>query len=178
MRAQPDQTSQTVGAQQLREIRVSLLASARGGNASVPPRDAEDVVQDALLRFVREKPRPAAPAPRVRAHRALKDERAGYYRKRSGRPEVLSAEPVALLAGGREPDALFAQAAVAIEQIAGADARALVELRGQRYSYEDCALELGWAPERVDAARKQIERHRKQIARALDIHMKEVQDGS
>jgi DNA-directed RNA polymerase specialized sigma24 family protein len=161
----------------LSRLRGRLLASTRGSTASVPPRDAEDVVQEAMIRLVREPARADAPSDEIRAHVALKRERANYYRRRARRPEQLAAEPIALLAGGSDADARLVQAAVAIEQIAGRDTRLLAELRGQRYTYQDIASELGWSMRRVEAARKQLERHKDQIAVAAAIQLKEAPDG-
>lgn len=162
---------------ELARLRAQLLTSTRGKRASVPREDAEDIVQEAMIRFLREPPRDGAPSAEVRAHVALKRERANYYRRRGRRREQLGEEPVALLAGGSGPDARFMQAAVAIEQIAGADVRSLVELLGDGYTYGDVAAALGWSPQRVDAARQKLRRHRDEIAAAAAIQLKEVSDG-
>jgi DNA-directed RNA polymerase specialized sigma24 family protein len=162
---------------ELARLRAQLLDSTRGRHANVPREDAEDVVQEAMIRFLREPQRDRAPSAEVRAHVALKRERANYYRRRGRRREQLGEEPVALLAGGTEPDARFTQAAVAIEQIAGADVRALVELLGDGYTYSDVAAALGWTDHKVDAARQKLRRCRNEIAAAAAIHFKEVSDG-
>ena len=57
-------------------------------------------VDTEMIRFLRESPRDGAPPDEIRAHVALKRERANYYRRRDRRPEQLSAEPTALLAAG------------------------------------------------------------------------------
>lgn len=160
------------------QLRRRLLSSARGRAANVPAADVEDVVQDALVRFLRESPRAGAPADEVRAHVALRRERADYYRRRARRREEATVEPVPLLAAGASPDALLVQAAVAIEQIAGDDARIVAELRGEHHSYDDIARELAWPLRRVEAARKQLERYRPQIAAALAIHLGDAADGT
>jgi DNA-directed RNA polymerase specialized sigma24 family protein len=177
MSPRPDASAQPAEGERLLRLRSRLLASTGGAVAHVPARDAEDVVQEAMIRFLKEPPREGSPSDEVRAHVALKRERANYYRRRSRRPEALAGEPVALLAGGSDPDARLVQAAVAIEQIAGRDARLVAELRGQRQTYEDIAGELGWRKQRVEAARKQLERHKDQIAAAVAIQLKEVPDG-
>ncbi len=162
---------------ELARLRAQLLDSARGHRANVPQDDAEDVVQEAMIRFLREPQRDGAPSAEVRAHVALKRERANYYRRRGRRREQLGDEPVALLARGSEPDARFTQAAIAIEQIAGADVRAMVELRSEGYTYGDVAAALGWTHHRVDAARQKLRRCSDEIAVAAAIHFKEVSDG-
>ncbi len=161
----------------LQALRHRLLQSTQGTVAHVPRRDAEDVVQDAMVRFLGETPKPSSPPDEVRAHVALKRERANYYRRRDRRPEQLTAEPVALHATGSGPDARLVQAAVAIEQIAGRDTRLLAELRGKGYTFDDIARELQWTPQRVDAARKQLDRNRERIAVALAIQLREVPGG-
>ncbi len=163
--------------ERLRGIRRRLLQSAQGPVANVPRRDAEDVVQNAMIRFLREAPQEGAPPDEIRAHVALKRERANYYRRRDRKPEHLSAEPTALLAAGSGPDARLIQACVAIEQIAGPDARRVAELKGKGYTAADMADELGWSKQRVDAARKQLERNKAKIAAAVAIQFKEVSHG-
>ena len=177
MSTRPEASPQPSEGDRILRLRSRLLASTGGPVAHVPARDAEDVVQEALIRFLNEPPRDGSPPEEVRAHVALKRERANYYRRRARKPEQLAAEPVALLAGGSDPYARLVQVTVAIEQIAGRDARLVAELRGQRYAYQDIACELSWSIQRVEAARKQLQRHTDQIAAAAAIQLKEVLDG-
>ena len=162
----------------LGHLRRRLLESARGGNAHVPGADAEDVVQEAMVRFLREVPNADSPPAEIRAHVALKRERANYYRRLDRRGEELTPEPTALLAAGDGPDARFLQSAVAIEQIAGRDVRLFAELRTSGHTMDDIAHVLDWTPQRVDAARKQLARYTDEIAVALAIQLREDSDGS
>jgi DNA-directed RNA polymerase specialized sigma24 family protein len=163
--------------EQLRRLRQRLLHSTRGASANVPSRDAEDVVQNAMIRYLREAPRPAGPNEEIRAHVALKRERAKYYRTRERKPEALTGEPT-LKSAARGGGPGHVEAAVAIEQIAGADARRLAEVRGEGHTLSDAARVLHWDACRVEAARKQIERNKDRIARALDTKPKEESDGT
>jgi DNA-directed RNA polymerase specialized sigma24 family protein len=159
----------------LKQLRSRLLQSTRGPTGHVPGRDAEDVVQEAMIRFLAEVPKPGAPGDAARAHVAFKRERANYFRRR--KPEQLSDELTVLRPGGSGPDARLVQAAVAIEQIAGRDARMVAELRGAGHTFDDVAQELGWTPQRVEAARKQLLRNKERIATAVSIQLlKEVPD--
>jgi hypothetical protein len=129
-----------------------------------------------MIRYLREAPRPGAPNAEIRAHIALKRERAKYYRTRERKPEQLTDEPeLKPAAAGIGPAHI--EAALAIEQIAGADARRLAELRGEGHTLSDAARVLHWDARRVEAARKQIERHKDRIARALNTRLKEDSDG-
>jgi DNA-directed RNA polymerase specialized sigma24 family protein len=158
--------------EQLRRLRERLLRSTRGAAAHVPSRDAEDVVQNAMIRYLREPPRPDAPNEEIRAHVALKRERANYFRTRQRKPEQLTDEPQ-LTPTAAAMRLRHIEAAVAIEQIAGADARRIAELRGEGHTLSDASRVLHWDANRVEAARKQIERHKDRIARALDSKLKE-----
>jgi DNA-directed RNA polymerase specialized sigma24 family protein len=160
--------------EQLRRLRRMLLRSACGPTAHVPSADVEDVVQEAMVRFLREPPDSSSPPAEIRASLALRRERANYYRRCDRRPEDPVADPTPLLAGGEGADARFLQALIAIEQIAGRDVRALAEFRHRGYTFDDVAQEAGWSARRVDAARKQLSRYNGRIAAALAIHLKEA----
>ncbi len=162
----------------LRRLRVRLMHSARGAAAHIPSRDAEDVVQNAMIRYLREAPRPDGPSEEIRAHIALKRERANYYRTRARKPELLTDEPVALRSDRVEPETGFAEAFLAIEQIAGADAGRLAVLRGEGHTLADAARLLHWDARRVEAARKRLERNGERIALAVKAHLKEDPDGA
>jgi DNA-directed RNA polymerase specialized sigma24 family protein len=160
----------------LKQLRSRLVQSTRRPAGHVPGRDAEDVVQEAMIRFLAEVPRPGVPGDVTRAHVALKRERANYFRRSAHKPEQLSAEPTALRPGGSGPDARLVQAAVAIEQIAGRDARLVAEMRGAGHTFDDVAQELEWSAQRVEAARKQLLRNKERIATAVSIQLKEASD--
>lgn len=168
--------------EQLRRLRRRLLQSTRGPAAHIPSRDAEDVVQNAMIRYLRESPRPDGPSEEIRAHVALRRERANYYRTRERKPEELSDQPAEHRTVHTAPESAHVDAAVTIEQIAGRDARQLAELRGKRHTLADAASVLHWDSRRVDAARKQIERNMDRIALALalvlDPPTKEDSDGA
>lgn len=164
--------------EQLRRLRLRLLQTARGHAANIPSRDAEDVVQNAMIRYLRESPRPGSPTEEIRAHVALKRERANYYRTRDRKPEQLTDQPAALQPAGTGPEQGLIDAAVTIEQIAGPDARRLAELRGEGHALADAARVLHWDTRRVDAARKQLERNKDRIALALNTQLKEDPDGT
>jgi DNA-directed RNA polymerase specialized sigma24 family protein len=164
--------------EQLRRLRQRLLSSTRGAAAHVPGRDAEDVVQNAMVRYLREPPKVNSPSDEIRAHVALRRERANYFRARERKPEQLAEEPQ-LLGGAAASERLgHVEAAVAIEQIAGADARRIAELRGEGHTLDDAARILHWDANRVEAARKQIERHKDAIARTLNRRLKEDPNGT
>jgi DNA-directed RNA polymerase specialized sigma24 family protein len=163
--------------EQLSRLRGRLLRSTRGASAHVPSRDAEDVVQNAMIRYLREAPRPGAPSDEIRAHMALRRERAKYYRTRERKPEQLTEEP-RLQSAAAGIGTGHIEAALTIEQIAGADARRIAELRGEGHTLSDAARVLHWDARRVEAARKQIERHKDRIAYALATRLKEDFDGT
>jgi DNA-directed RNA polymerase specialized sigma24 family protein len=164
--------------EQLHRLRQRLLNSTRGAGAHVPSRDAEDVVQNAMVRYLREAPKPNGPNDDIRAHVALRRERANYFRTRERKPEQLTHEPQ-ILRGAPATERLgHVEAAVAIEQIAGVDARRIAELRGEGHTLDDAARILHWDANRVEAARKQFERHKDMIARALNRQLKEEPNGT
>ena len=142
--------------EQLRRLRRRLLQSARGAAAHIPSRDAEDVVQNAMIRYLRESPKPGGPSEEIRAHVALRRERANYYRTRERKPEELTDQPAEHRVLHMAPQPAHIDAAVTIEQIAGPDARQLAELRGNGHTLADAASVLHWDARRVDAARKQL----------------------
>lgn len=162
----------------LRRLRTRLLQSTRGAAAHIPSRDAEDVVQNAMVRFLRETPRPGAPSDDIRGHVALKRERANYYRSSARRPERLTDDPAALRRTSMDPDHEFVESRLTIEQIAGPDAAKLADVRGKGYSLTDAARVLHWDARRVEAARKQLERYAPRIARAVRAQLKEDPDGA
>lgn len=164
--------------EQLRRLRQRLVNSTRGAGAHVPSRDAEDVVQNAMVRFLREAPRADGPSDDIRAHVALRRERANYYRARERKPEQLSKEPQTLRGAAATETLGHVEAAVAIEQIAGGDARRIAELRGEGHTLDDASRILHWDANRVEAARKQIERHKDAIARAVNRRLKEGPNGT
>jgi hypothetical protein len=129
-----------------------------------------------MIRFLGEVPLPSSPPDEVRARMALRRERANFYRYRERHPDEPTADPEVLLAAGAGPDERFLQAVIAIEQIAGSEVRRFAELRNRGYTLDDMAHAPGWDARRVDAARKQFERYKDQIAIALAIHVKEVPD--
>jgi DNA-directed RNA polymerase specialized sigma24 family protein len=153
-----------------------LLQSARGPAAHIPSRDAEDVVQNAMMRYLREAPRPGGPTEEIRAHMALKRERANYYRTRERKPEQLTDQPAALVSTGTGPGPELIDGAVTIEQIAGPDARRLAELRSEGHALADASRVLHWDARRVEVARKQIERNKDKIALALALNTKPKED--
>jgi DNA-directed RNA polymerase specialized sigma24 family protein len=161
----------------LRRLRLRLMHTARGPAAHIPSRDAEDVVQNAMIRYLREPPRPGGPPEEARAHVALRRERANYYRARERKPEQLTDQPTSPTPVPSEPHTALVDAAVTIEQIAGADARRLAELRGEGHTLRDAARLLHWDARRVEATRKQLERNKDRIARAIHTQLKEDPDG-
>jgi hypothetical protein len=133
-----------------------------------------------MIRYLREPPRPGGPTEEIRAHMALKRERANYYRARDRKPEQLIDQPAALRSTCTGPGPELIDDAVTIEQIAGPDARRLAELRGEGHALADASRILHWDTRRVEAARKQIERNKDRIAIALALNTqpKEDPDGS
>lgn len=151
-------------------IRQALVGSARGGHHSIPTADAEDVVQEAIIKYLGN---PSAPdvAEEARAFMALRDARADYYRRRARRPEVLTGEVLPL--PSKPADQRLVEAALTIEQIAGRDARLYCEYKQKGHAQSDIGRVHGWSPKRAAAAYKQVQRHHQQIANALEIKLKE-----
>lgn len=151
-------------------IRQAMVISARGGHYSVPAADAEDVVQEAIIKYLG-RPTAAGVAEEARAFTALRDTRADYYRRRSRRPEVLTGDPLPL--PSKSADERLIEGALTIEQIAGRDARLYCEYKQRGYTQSDIGRLPGWSRQRAAAAYKQVQRHHPQIASALEIKLKE-----
>jgi DNA-directed RNA polymerase specialized sigma24 family protein len=156
--------------ERLRDIRRALVRSTLGGQHSVPLRDAEDVVQEAIIKYLGREPAPGV-AEEARAFRALRDVRADYYRRQSRRPEELTGEVLPFSV--KPSDERLVDAALTIEQIAGRDARLYCEYKSDGYTQADIGRLPGWSAQRAAAAYKQFQRHHQQIASALAINLKE-----
>lgn len=164
--AQPDPRD----TEHLRVVRKALFGSTRGGNYHVPEPDAEDVVQDALLKYLAKPPSPGV-AEEARAFTALRDVRAEYYRRQARRPEELT--PRILPSSSAPADERLTEAELAIEQIAGPDVRLYCQLKKEGYTQTDIGRLPGWSQRRAAAAYKQFQRHHQPIAEALAIKLKE-----
>jgi DNA-directed RNA polymerase specialized sigma24 family protein len=154
----------------LRALREAMVRSARGGNYSVRLDDSEDVVQEAIIKFLGRPPVAGVPE-EARAFTALRDIWVEYCRRRERRPETLIGEVLPF--GSRPADSRLVEAALAIEQIAGVDARLYAEYKQDGYTQTDIARLPDWSPQRAAAAYKQLQRHHRQIASALEIKLKE-----
>lgn len=146
---------------ELRELRSRLRAYAA---RSLGPEDAEDAVQTALLRLVEDERPSETPFPR-RAFRKLKDVRAEIFR----RPQRAFDQAVRPLEEqpdlGRDDQAIaLLETADVVESALGSDVMAYAELKVMRCSDGDVAKQLGWTPQRVEAARKKLSRNSSRLA--------------
>jgi DNA-directed RNA polymerase specialized sigma24 family protein len=139
--------------------------------------DAEDVVQEALAKLLREQPRTGAPPLQIRAFAALRDKRVEFMRARARERER---RVQGALAGpgaddeGRgvdipEEDARLAlvEACQLVCGIAGYDAMCFAALKALGATERDVAEFMGWPAHRVAAARVRLARKKATITRAL-----------
>ena len=154
-------------------LRNELVRSAR--KQDLHPNDVEDVVQEALLKVSREKPRAGAPSLEIRARKALKDKRAEFFRSQARRPSE-----VPLVSESDEnldrdlPDELvyeeqlydLVDLAADIRRLFPEDARTFAYLKMLNSTEGDVAALMGWTSKKAAAARMQLNRKR-QVARAV-----------
>jgi DNA-directed RNA polymerase specialized sigma24 family protein len=152
-------------------MRADLVAAA----VRVPARDREDVVQEALLRLVREEqPRPGVPL-KAQARRRLQRATADYYRRESRRPRLTLLEPeeqgsthevAASEAESWRKVRAFRQR---LEELAGRDAALYAVLKGLfKMSEREIAELPGWNANRAGAARKQLSRAKERFPELID----------
>ena len=158
----------------LAKLRGQLLATAR--KHGLHPNDVEDVVQEALIKVWREKPRQGAPKLEVRGRKALKDKRAEFYRHRSRRPSEVSLEEELDRAQDRPPGEKLIyeeevyhliELAAVIKQILPQDARAFALLKMLKSTEADVVKLMKWPQQKAAAARVQRGRKKGEVARAL-----------
>lgn len=162
-------------------LRKSLLSRAE---RIVPLPDAEDVVQEALIKLLREEARPDAPDVRVRAFRALRDTRVDYFRKESRRQEKLPTVSISKVQtevdrdeGGFPAQALepvqrdslleLVELFEAVEQIADPEILEYLKMKVERQTDGEIAQQSGWDNRRVARVRKRFQRKRTEIIEKL-----------
>jgi RNA polymerase sigma factor (sigma-70 family) len=148
----------------------------------VPVADAEDLVQEALEKFIRERVRPGAPPPEVRAFRALRDKRAEYFRRKGrhdrrqiarideGRnlaEEEDSSGPAFVEPAEEEAGYRVAEILAALEQILGPEVVEYVWMKFRGLTMEEIAREPGWDKRRVARVRMRLARKKKGVAIAI-----------
>lgn len=150
-------------------LRDELLRSAQSGAISAPAQDAEDQVHDAYIKFLRENPRPGAPAPEVRARKHLHDVQVDSLRRQETRatheaPQAdreLAARPVAAdeMATIRESLAALGDRECMIYT--------MLKLSG--YSDPDIGTKIpDWDPKRVERVRKRLSRLKPELRELFD----------
>lgn len=167
----PRKLSESDESAHLTSVRVKLLKSAVGGTNSVPAMDVEDVVQDALLKLGRRGE--LGDVTDAYAFSALRDARAEFYKRSARRQEDPSAdiestngEVVAI--GSLAPGAAIREYDQLVTEIAGKDAACYVALtKAHGYTEAEVASLKGWNRRRAGAARKQFERKRGEIMKAI-----------
>lgn len=151
---------------ELAELRRQMLAHAY---TRVPPSDAEDVTQDALLRLVGDR-RPTTEKLRTRGFRKLKDVHAERFRRRQNQFEA-DAEPLEEVAAEIAPQEAMINLIALEEQIAaeaGIEVLQYAKAKAAGLTNKELAADSGWDPNRVEAARKQLSRKSEAIARAIE----------
>lgn len=135
--------------------------------------DAEDVVQEALLKAVREHVRPGAPPLPARAFTALHDRhvefvrRSARQRKREVPTEHLEEAEVAKVEMGvnEDPRLRLLELCLVVSAIAGSDAMRFAQLKSEGATEHDVAALIG--PRRAAAARRRLAKKKAAIAQAL-----------
>ena len=169
-------------AEHRREVALGRVRRAlvrRAATLGVPANDVEDVVQDALMKALGERPRPNAPPFPARASAALDDKRREFFRaeaRRRARTTTLMIFDEGTSDEGERPefallDSGYAllELADAVTAIAGEDAMRFAVLRSFGATEDDVALLLRWPPNRAAAARVQLGRKKAElIALVLD----------
>jgi DNA-directed RNA polymerase specialized sigma24 family protein len=152
--------------EELRELRRRMLASA---NRHLNFPDAEDATQEALLRVVKDR-RPSAVPLSQRAFRKLKDTRAELFRSKQHKFDVAAAP----LSEAEEADVDEAEniaGLLALEQqvieIGGRDVLTYAMAKAEGLTNAEMVNELGWSPQRVDAARKKLSRKSPALANLM-----------
>lgn len=150
---------------ELEAVRLVLLKAAR-----VAEGDREDVVQEAMVRALREEVRPLAPPLPARALRKLRDASVDLYRQQSRKkepPQVASLEAHGDLA--REDAALkLAETSDMVRAIAGPDVLQYALWTAARMTEREIAQQPGWSSQRAGAARRQLSRKMEALMRAYE----------
>lgn len=153
-------------------LRRRLVARARRDRLT--PDDIEDMVQEALLKVLRERTRPGQPVIEIRAYTALRDARAEFFRQRSrdtrrlvsttpdGQGEVVLPEH---LEEGRPLDVV--DTCEVVRQLAGSDVLVFAWLKSVGLTEADVAALMGWPASRAAAARIKLSRKRSLLVKAM-----------
>ncbi len=136
--------------------------------------DAEDLVQDALLKVMRQGVRSGAPSLAVRAFVALRDRRSERARM-AARRAFLDPMPRSALAerdvGVTESGYAVVEICEVLTAIAGADVMKFARLKAQGATEADIAEQPGWSPQRAAAARIRLGRKKAALAAALALSL-------
>lgn len=155
--------------------KVMVASAARGGRVRLD--DIEDVVQEAIIKALREKVRDGVPPFAARALRALADKQVEYVRVQQRGRARRDARPLAGPGNSEdahvidlpEPDPGFAlvEMHMLCESIVGRDSLAYAVLKSRGATDHDVAELKGWTPQRVAAARMRLARRRAVLLRAM-----------
>lgn len=155
----------------LADLRRRLVA--RGRAYGLPLHDVEDLVQDALIKVLRERSRPGQPPVEIRALTALRDVRAEHFRRHSRETARVSTTGDEL--GDSEPPtggSAFSSLDVvelceSVRRLVGTDVMTFAVLKSMGATEADVATLMGWAPRRAAAARVQLSRKRRLLIEAM-----------
>jgi DNA-directed RNA polymerase specialized sigma24 family protein len=153
--------------EELKELRRRMVTSAA---RYLPRADAEDVTQQALLRLVTDR-RPSSVPLRTRAHRKLKDVRAELFRDNQRKFDV-AARPLPEAVEQEDPEGQAIAGLIALEQeiraVAGEEILIYARAKAKGLTNAEVAAELGWSPQQVEAARKQLSRKTAPLAKLIE----------
>lgn len=155
---------------ELGRLRGRMVRRAR--RLGVPADEIEDVVQEALLKAIRERERPGAPGLEVRAFTALRDKRAEFARARARRLRLGSpivAERLSLEGELEAPGSgtELIELWELVREIAGEDAVVFALLKSLGATEEDVARIMEWPRSRAAASRVQLSRRKPLILQAM-----------
>jgi RNA polymerase sigma factor (sigma-70 family) len=154
--------------------------SGRGRVSAVPSVDAEDVVQDAWEKLVRQGKLPPGRHLNAHAHEALVDASRNYWRSRRRKKDVpprqliqLDDAPEDQLASGESEERKVAALATreivdALANVLDAEAQSYVVLDALGLEEKEIAITLGVSAREAGAARKRVNRNRSAIAETIN----------
>jgi DNA-directed RNA polymerase specialized sigma24 family protein len=149
-------------------LRDELLRAVQTGAISARAQDAEDQVHDAYIKFLREKPRPGAPSPRVRAHKHLHDVQVDSLRRQQTRAtheaHIADLDVPTPLAAENE----MAEIRESLAAIDDSECHIYTLLRLAGYSDNDIATIPGWDRKRVARVRKRLSRLKPELRELFD----------
>jgi DNA-directed RNA polymerase specialized sigma24 family protein len=160
--------SHAINENDLRSLQQMLLRANPG--VMIPSRDREDVVQETLLRLVKERP-PSSDIPlQARARTALRHAAIDYVRRESRRPPLGQAPPETSAAASPQTDDLVSfvlRVHSRVCEVASSDVADYVVLKYLGYTEGQIAEHTGWSTQRAGAARKQLGRLKPAVIQAI-----------